>query len=179
MKIDDEDSENVDIEAIRRALERYAPGAFVRFGIPRIDREDILQEILTAFWKYRKRVREPQKWISGALRNQCFLYLRTKSKHRSRPYRDDLGVLQIVMGSTARPSEEEIFLKSDIHHALSQLNGRQRRLLLLRFWEGLTPAEAAEWLGYKPSSMKKVTNRAIRALREVLLANGVKAKADG
>lgn len=169
--------EPADIEHVRNELNRFAPGAFLRFGIPQEAREDILQEILTAFWKHRKRIREPRKWISGALRNQCFYYLRTKSQRKRRPYREDLSLLQVTMGATARPSEETLFLESDIDHALSQLKEKQRRILLLRFREGLTPAEAAEWLGYKPSSMKKVTNRAIRALREVLRANGFKAEA--
>lgn len=163
------------LRQLAQNLEQYAPPTCARFGIPKKEHEDLMQEVLTAYWKRRKRVRKPEKWVAGALRNQCFEYLRNQTQRKSRPFQEDLRLLQVTMGSAARPSEEKVFLQSDIDEALSQIKRKQRTLLILRFREGMTPAEAAEHLGYEESSMKKVTNRAIRALRKQMRENGYRS----
>lgn len=161
-----------ELEPLMEHLDRCAPSVLLRFGIPEIEWDDLLQDVLTAYWRSRRRIRDPQRWLLGALRNLCFQFLRRTSTRKRRPYREDLGLLQVLMGSSCRQTEERILLQMDLDTALSRLREKQRRILVLRFRQGFSPAEVAELLGYRRSSMKKVTNRALHALRKELRESG-------
>lgn len=52
--------------------------------------------------------------------------------------------------------------------ALTTLSGRQRQVIVLRYWLQLNEAEIAETLGVSPGSVKVHASRGIRALKEAL-----------
>ena len=55
----------------------------------------------------------------------------------------------------------------DLRDALiRQLPPRQRAVLVLRYWEGLTEAEAAALLGCSPGTFKSATSRGLARLRQ-------------
>jgi RNA polymerase sigma factor (sigma-70 family) len=49
---------------------------------------------------------------------------------------------------------------------LRQLPPRQRTAIMLRYWEELTEAQAAQAMGCSPGTVKSVTSRGMRRLRE-------------
>jgi DNA-directed RNA polymerase specialized sigma24 family protein len=55
---------------------------------------------------------------------------------------------------------------------MSRLSTRCRSLLKLRYGLGYGPTEVAEQMGYRTSSIRKVTNRCLAALTRQLLAVG-------
>jgi RNA polymerase sigma-70 factor (sigma-E family) len=56
----------------------------------------------------------------------------------------------------------------DLMAALARIAPGQRAVLVLRYWEGLDVAEAAEVLGRSPGTVKSQTFLAIAALRRLL-----------
>lgn len=52
--------------------------------------------------------------------------------------------------------------------ALDTLAPRQREVLVLRYWEGLSEAEIATTLGLSTGTVKSTASRALRALEAIL-----------
>lgn len=60
----------------------------------------------------------------------------------------------------------------ELDHALAALSDPDRHVVLLRFLEGLSVAEAAERLGLTPAAVTKRAGRALDRLREIFRARG-------
>ena len=71
------------------------------------------------------------------------------------------------------PSQERADLLCDLENLLGRLPSRCRSLLRLRFRMGFEPPEIARRLGYRTSSIGKITNRCLAALSRELLAAGL------
>jgi RNA polymerase sigma factor (sigma-70 family) len=65
----------------------------------------------------------------------------------------------------------EVHLRRDLVTALARLQPRQRAVLVLRYWEQLTEAEAADVLGCSLGTVKSSASRGLARLRE-LVATG-------
>ncbi len=52
--------------------------------------------------------------------------------------------------------------------ALQQLAGRQREVLVLRYWSNLSEAQIADTLGISPGTVKSTASRALDALERIL-----------
>jgi RNA polymerase sigma-70 factor (sigma-E family) len=61
----------------------------------------------------------------------------------------------------------EVDLRDAILRAMLQLPPRQRAVLVLRYWEQMSEAEAAAELGWPEGTVKSTTARALRRLREL------------
>jgi RNA polymerase sigma-70 factor (sigma-E family) len=72
----------------------------------------------------------------------------------------------------ADPSGDEPFAAVEgqltLLEALVQLPARQRAVLVLRYWEDLSEADAAELLGISTGTVKSMASRGLTRLREVL-----------
>jgi RNA polymerase sigma factor (sigma-70 family) len=63
--------------------------------------------------------------------------------------------------------------RSDLIAALRQLPPRQRAVVVLRYWDGLTETQAAEVLGCSVGNVKSQASRALAKLRtSALLRDG-------
>jgi RNA polymerase sigma factor (sigma-70 family) len=58
-------------------------------------------------------------------------------------------------------------VREALTQALAQLPPRQRAVLVLRYWEQLTEAEAAETLGCSVGTVKSTASRGLARLREL------------
>jgi RNA polymerase sigma-70 factor (ECF subfamily) len=136
--------------------------------IPPMDAEDVLHQALVALLCQWDSIRDPEGWLLTTLRRHCLMYWRTR---RRRLYSAvDASILEWLAQPQA-PPQERCDLLADLRLMIGRLPPRCRTLLELRFQLGLEPAEAARRLGYRDSSMPKVTNRCLAALaREMLLA---------
>jgi RNA polymerase sigma factor (sigma-70 family) len=97
------------------------------------------------------------------------MYWRTK---RSRLFEAmDEAILELVADSE-QPSQETAALRQDLERTLARLRPRCRTILRLRYGLGLKPDEIAERMGYRQSSVRKVSNRCLSALVRELVEVG-------
>ena len=91
---------------------------------------------------------------------------------------DPLETLAAKSGSNATVDPAEQFQQAEIvaiiEQALARLPARQREAFLLRYWEELDVAEAAQAMGCSEGSVKTHCSRAVHALAEMLAAKGIK-----
>jgi RNA polymerase sigma-70 factor (ECF subfamily) len=142
------------------------------YRIPTEDAEDVLQQALLALLYQWERVRDPESWLFGTVRRHCLMYWRT---HRRRIYSAvDSAILEWLSQPIA-PSQERTDLLSDLESLIARLPPRCRSVLRLRFRLGYEPPEVARLLGYRESSIGKITTRCLAALSRELLAAGLVA----
>ena len=144
------------------------------FRIPAEDAEDLVQQTLLALLYQWEKVRDPECWVLGTLRRHCLMYWR---KHRRRLYSAvDAAILEWLSRPVA-PAQEHADLLHDLESLINRLPIRCRSVLRLRFRLGYEPPEVAEKLGYRASSMGKITARCLAALSRQMLAAGLTADA--
>jgi RNA polymerase sigma factor (sigma-70 family) len=152
-------------DAIRHAGPRLK-GVLARYRIPVADAEDLLQQTFLALLGQWNTVREPEHWLVGTLKRQCLMYWR---RQRRRLYSAvDTAILELLANPVSPPQEREA-LMADLQAVLKRLPPRCRAVLELRFGLGYEPGEVAERLGYRPSSIGKITHRCLAALSRALV----------
>jgi RNA polymerase sigma factor (sigma-70 family) len=163
-------------QSLEDFLERLRPrirSLFARYRIPVQDTEDLLQQSLLALVYQWEKVRDPEAWLVGTLRKTCLLYWRER---RRRLYDAvDTAVLE-WMAQPERPDQERGELRHDFESLIAKLPPRCQALLRLRYRYGLEPLELAERLGYRPSSISKVSTRCLAAVTRQIAASGVGRK---
>jgi RNA polymerase sigma factor (sigma-70 family) len=139
-------------------------GVLYRHHIPADDGEDLVQTTLllaVAKWNH---IRDPEAWLIGTLHKRCILYWRTRWSHTeyTRPFEE------LDREPSVEPDQTHRERFADLGKVWHCLPPAQRKLLLLRFREGMSPREAAQAVGLAYSSVRKTTNRACERLREAL-----------
>lgn len=130
-------------------------------GVPDEDAEDLIQQTLMALVAAWSHVRDPEAWVAGALRKKCLMYWRGR---RRRIYDAVDGSVLEWLAEPVGPAQERRALESDVTAVMGRLPERYQRVLRLRFGLGYDPAEVARRLGYRTSSIGKVTTRSLAAL---------------
>ena len=154
-------------------LTRMEPGLkrlMARYHIPSEDREDVLQQALLTLLYQWDRVRDPEDWLLGTLKRNCLMYWRM---HRRRIYSSVDAALLEWLSEPVAASQERSDLLSEIDSLIERLPPRCRSLLRLRFRLGYEPPEVARRLGYRTSSIGKITSRCLAALAREMLASGL------
>ncbi|MEU8357093.1 SigE family RNA polymerase sigma factor [Nonomuraea sp. NPDC048882] len=123
--------------------------------------EDLLQSVLVKMlgqWaKLSKGGGDPVAYTRKALVNQYISW-------RRRP--------RVELPSAAVPehgvsSDERTLDRIVLRQALARLAPKQRAVIVLRFWEDLTEAQAAEVLGCSVGNVKSQTHHALARLRTI------------
>ena len=146
------------------------------YSVPVEDAEDVLQETFLALLYRWDQVRDPEHWLPGTLKNHCLMYWRGRGRCLHKAV--DEVVLE-WLSSPVAPDQERRELLLDLERLMKRLPKRCRSLLTLRFLLGYEPAEVAEKLGYRPSSIGKITTRCLAALSREFLAEGLADETEG
>ena len=158
-----------ELEGILRALRPRLGAMLASFRIPPQDADDLLQNVLLQFHCKRSQIRTPDAWIPCALRLECRMYWRTRS--RSFTTAMDAAVLDTVAGEEpAAPPQEGAVMRHTLGRWIGQLQDRCRSILRLRYHLGYETREVAEEMGYSPASIDKVTRRCLDALGRKMAA---------
>jgi RNA polymerase sigma-70 factor (ECF subfamily) len=132
--------------------------------------EDVVQETLLRAWRHPRVLDQSQgsarAWLFTVARRIAIDGWRTAS-WRTEISTDTLPELPIGDG-TDRAVQGWL-----VAEAIGELSLRHREVLLLCFFQGHSVADAAEWLGIAPGTVKSRTHYALRALKLVLEEKGV------
>jgi RNA polymerase sigma-70 factor, ECF subfamily len=170
-----------DAELLRRVAERDREafetlyGRYVRsvFGLAlrrlgdRGHAEDAVQEAFTAVWRsastYRPERGAAGGWVYTVARNAIVDRLR-----RSGPAFDaELPDLASAEPGPAQRAEDS-FVSWRVHRALEELQPREREVIELAYWSGMSQSEVAQFLGLPLGTVKTRTRSALARLATVL-----------
>lgn len=163
-------SEATTFEDFLKVVEPRLKKLLSLYNIPSEDAEDLLQQALLALLYQWERVRDPENWLFGTLRRNCLMYWR---KHKRQIYYAVDSVLLELLSAPIAPSQDRADLICDLESLIDRLPRRCRSVLRLRFRLGYEPSEVAQMLGYRDSSIGKITTRCMAALSRELLASGL------
>jgi RNA polymerase sigma-70 factor (sigma-E family) len=134
------------------------------------DRElaaDLVQDVLTrafARWSRIRRTEAPDRYLKRMITNAHLSHRRRWSVRRVTPAEDleahvPVGPDPTVLGVEHGERVDQLW------RVLAGLPARQRAVLVLRYYEGLSDAEIAEVLDCAPGTVRSSASRALRALR--------------
>ncbi|MEU4552764.1 SigE family RNA polymerase sigma factor [Micromonospora violae] len=125
--------------------------------------EDLLQSALARTYRHWRRIRDgdPEAYVRRAMYHQQVSWWRRRRLTE-----------RLEAHPTDRPGDdhsEATVLRLSLMDALRGLTPRQRAVIVLRFYEDLTEAQAAEVLGCSVGTVKRHGHDAIRRLRATTL----------
>lgn len=143
--------------------------ALVRLAVLLVDdlptAEDVVQDAFAALARHPDRLRDP---------DAAFGYLRTSVVNRARSAlrRRRTARTYVAPATSDAPAADEQVVLAEEHRqllaAVRLLAPRQREVLVLRYWAGLSEAEIAETCGTSRGSVKSTASRALRVLERIL-----------
>lgn len=126
--------------------------------------EDAVQSALMSAYRTWPRVRDAdssEAYLRKMVVNQLFSWRRRKSWGRT-----------AALGRGLEPSrashENAVVEHQRIWSAVGELPPRQRAVIVLRYYEGMSEAEIAETLGIRPGTVKSQSSAAMTRLRVAL-----------
>lgn len=161
--------EQTALEVLLREIQPKLTQILGRYRIPAQDAEDVLQETFLTLIHKQDVVRNPEAWLVVTLRNRCLIYWRRKRKHLHQAV--DSAILELLSQPEA-PGQRKAELRHDLDRMVAKLPDRCQNLLRLRYGLGCSSSEVAEKMGYRQSSIRKVTSRCLAALTKELVAAG-------
>jgi RNA polymerase sigma factor (sigma-70 family) len=127
--------------------------------------DDVVADVFVVAWRRLDKVPDgdPLPWLLGVARRALANHRRAARRQRAlrRRIRSDptVGLAEQAAGAAV---DQAAFA------ALEQLDERDREVLLLVAWEGLTPARAAVVLGIRPNTFSARLSRARRRFERAL-----------
>jgi RNA polymerase sigma factor (sigma-70 family) len=109
--------------------------------------EDIAQDVFDRMYRRGGVADEPAAYLRVAIMNGCRSYHR-----KQRTERDRLPMLAT--------NDAEIDVRGELDDIVQALPERQRTVVELRYWGGLSEAEIAQVLGVAPGTVKSLASRA-------------------
>ena len=153
-------------ELLYRRYARSVFGLALRRLGDRARAEDAVQETFTSIWRSAKSYR-PERgpgapWLYAVARNAII----DRSRARVEPpievpdeAGDEAGPLEVT---------EQNWVAWRVHRALEELPEREREVVALAYWSGLSQSEVAEFLGIPLGTVKTRTRAALARLADLL-----------
>jgi RNA polymerase sigma-70 factor (ECF subfamily) len=149
--------------------DRIARYVYVRIG-DRSEAQDIAGEVflraLKSLKTYRERGVPMQAWLFSIAHNMVVDHLRKASRRRTVPIDD----VEIAADSNPAADVERHFEMERVARAMETLSNDQREVVRLRFYGGLTSAEAGDVLGKSAGAVREMQRAALEKLRGLLRA---------
>jgi RNA polymerase sigma-70 factor (ECF subfamily) len=158
-----------DREAFELLYHRYVRSIFglaLRRLRDRQRAEDATQETFAAVWRsaasYRPDRGPAAPWLYAVARNAIVDRFRAKA--------DPTGEVPDLVSAEPGPPEraESSFVSWRVHRALEELPSREREVIELAYWSGLSQSEVAEFLHIPLGTVKTRTRSALTRLADVL-----------
>lgn len=143
--------------------------SLVRLAILLVDdlasAEDVVQDAFAGLAGRLHRLRDPNAAL-GYLRSSVVNGSRSALRRR----RTARGYAPPAEVEPPGPDDRAVLAEEhrEVLTALDQLPPRQREVLVLRYWSGLSEAEIAEACGISRGTVKSTASRAIAALEQIM-----------
>jgi RNA polymerase sigma factor (sigma-70 family) len=99
---------------------------------------DLVQDTWVAALRHPPDEDRPVRpWLSTVLRNRHGSLLRSRSREQAR--------LEAAMPAEVSPSALQLQVTRQLVEEIAELSERDRDLIVLRYWEGLSTVECAAW----------------------------------
>ena len=128
--------------------------------------EDLLQNALVRLataWPRVAAAGDPVAYARRVLYNE-----HVSTWRRGRHLRAERTTAELPDVGGRHDEADDAVRRMMLEHALRRLTHKQRAVIVLRFFEDLTPEDAAEVLGCSPGTVKSQTARALDSLRSRL-----------
>ena len=134
--------------------------------------EEIVQEVFLQLHAKWADVNEPRGWLFRSVRNRAFNYLR-KSRRETLGNGDDGGL--IADSSDETPDELIVRMETvaELRQLISQLPEKDRRLVQLKYFEGLKYRDISQRTGLTISNVGFRLHQVLKKLAAGLLNSGV------
>ena len=125
--------------------------------------EDLLQAALERLLKHWGAIEgSPEAYLRKTL-----YHLAADGRRRQRTRWRGLSLLRASGTGAITDTTADVDLRDALVRLLLRLPPRQRAVIVLRYWEQLTEAEAARTLGCSVGTVKSATSRGLTKLREL------------
>jgi RNA polymerase sigma-70 factor (ECF subfamily) len=167
---------NGDPAALGELYDNYVDKLFLAASSMTDNREiakDALQEVFIELWNYRETIGDvqyPQSYLVKVLRSILIKKLKKESVKKYHPVEDSLLSPDSNREDRFISSETEQEMTDRLSHAMSRLTTRQKLILRLHFYEGLSYEQIAERLSMNYQSVNNLAFRTIRHLRSIMLS---------
>lgn len=134
--------------------------------------EEVTSAAFEKAWRKRRQI-DPGRgsargWLFGIARNAALDELRRLSRRADLPddpSADEPGLGSALVGPSGGDPAEIAVRRTALRQALATLNGRDRELVALKFFAGLSNAEIAEVIGASESNAGTRVHRVVQKLR--------------
>ena len=133
------------------------------------DAEDIVQEVFLSCYKYR------DKFDDTKCGEHAWLYILAKNRLKNY-YRDKKPAVSLE-DQVTEPEVDINYEEQVVHmmtcrdltaQALQQLDPRSQKIIVLRFFQGKSHEEIAEWMGLSTGNVRVIQSRALKVMEEFL-----------
>lgn len=140
--------------------------------------EDCLQELFYQLWESRATLSEVQNvkgylWISFRRRLMGEIKKRNDINYRSVSFKSDMKKVVSVEGLFI-DNEQQAKLHQKLQEICEDLTQREREVLFLKYYEGMSYSEIEQILGLEYQTVRNYMYRAIERLRKILEKEGIK-----
>ncbi|MBF9132298.1 SigE family RNA polymerase sigma factor [Plantactinospora sp. S1510] len=150
-------------EFVRTRTAALLRSAFLLTG-DRYLAEDLVQDGLARTHRALRRLADDGHFEAYTRTAMYHLHLR---RWRRRRVTETLPGEMADLAQPASDHADRVSLKISLHRALAQLTRRQRAVLVLRFFEDRSEAEAAEILSCSVGTIKSQTSKALARMRTI------------
>ena len=147
---------------------------YIRFRVgDEMESEDLTEVVFERAWqaigRYEDRGRPFSAWLYAIAANVV------SDHYRSQRARADLDPNLVDRAASRDPvaAAEAACRRAALEQAIRRLTPDQQQVIILRFIEGLSPAEVAVTLGKREGTVRVIQHRALAALRSMLTPEGV------
>ena len=126
--------------------------------------EEVFLKVLEKLDRYQDRGLPFASWVYRVAHNHLVDYFRTLPKQGTVSIDDCYDLAE----SRAEKTLDQTLTHSELSKALKQLTEDQRRVVVLRFLQGMNIVETANTIGKTEDAVKKLQARGLMALRRAL-----------
>lgn len=166
-----------DLEELEDLIERHGDAVrrYCRWMLGATDGEDAAQTVFAqaaVAGAGRVEIANPRAWLLGVARHRCLDLLRAARQGPRLLAHDQLAALiESRPDDASRPADPRVH--AALAQAVDQLDARSRRLLVLRFHDGLSYDEIGAQVADSPGALRVRLVRALAILRSRLARQGV------